>query len=202
MASLTQVLDLKIADHPRQRETIRTVQWALLRRKLLTGKYRSPHEPAPVTLTLHPYRLALIKQAWYLIARPDDEPRPRTYRIVRLQSLKLVDRPATIPDDFDLKVYLGNAWAVFRGDRSFEVELRFTADAADIVLETTWHPTQRVEQHQNGEVTLTFTVDGLNEILRWVVGWAGRVRVIKPAELRDLVVEHHRKAIAVNREEN
>ena len=198
---LTQILDLKIADHPRQRETIRTAQWALLRKDMLTGEYHSPYEAASVTLTLHPYRLALIKQAWYLIARPDNEPRPRTFRIVRFQPLKPVDRPATIPDDFDLKAYLGNAWAVFRGDRTHDIELRFTADTADTVLETTWHHTQRVKKHPNGEVTLTFTVDGLNEILRWVVGWAGRVRVIKPAELRDLVVEQHRKAVTMNEED-
>lgn len=200
VTSLTQVLDLKIADHPRQQETIRTAQWALLRRNMLTGKYRSPYEPAPVTLTLHPYRLALIKQAWYLIARPDDEHQPLTFRVVRFQSLNLIDRPATIPENFDLKGYLGNAWAVFRGDQSYDIELRFTADA-DTVLETTWHHTQGVKKHANGEVTLTFTVDGLNEILRWVVGWAGRVRVVKPAELRDLVVDHHRNAIARNEPE-
>jgi predicted DNA-binding transcriptional regulator YafY len=199
---LTQVLDLKIADHPRQQQTIKTVQWALLGPKMLHGKYHSPYEPAPVTLKLHPFRLALVKQAWYLIARPDGEDRPRTFRIVRFHALKLIDRPAVVPNDFDLKAYFGNAWAVYRGDRSYDVELCFTADAADTVLETNWHHTQQAKKHPNGEVTLTFTVDGLNEVVRWVVGWAGRVRVVKPAELRDLVIDHHKKAIAVNREEN
>ena len=202
VTSLTQVLDLKIADHPRQQETIRTAQWALVRRNLLTGRYRSPYESAPVTLTLHPYRLALIKQAWYLIARPEDEAQPRTFRVVRFQSLKLMDRPATIPENFDLKSHLGNAWSVYRGGKSYDIELRFSADAADTVLETTWHPTQGAKKHENGEVTLTFTVDGLNEILRWVVGWAGRVRVVKPTELRALVLDQHRKAIAKNEPEN
>src|SRR5205823_5972530 len=102
------------------------------------------------------------------------------------------------PDDFDLKAYLANAWAVYRGDRSYDIELRFTSDAAVTVLEHPWHHTQRAKQHPNGEVTLTFTVDGLNEIVRWVVGWAGRVRVVKPDELRTLAVEHHRRAIKVN----
>ncbi len=202
VAGLTQVLDLKIADHPRQRETIRTVQRALVRKTMLAGTYHSPHEPGAVTWSLHPFRLALIKQAWYLIARPDSEPQPRTFRIVRFQSLTPLDRPATIPGDFDLKGYLGNAWAVFRGGRSHDIELRFTRDAAGAVVEHPWHHTQRSEKHPDGEVTLTFTVDGLNEILRWVVGWAGRVRVVKPEELRTLVVEHHRNAIAVNQGES
>lgn len=197
---LTEVLDLKLADHPHQRDTIATIQRSLVERKRLTGIYRSPYEAGPVTLDLHPFRIALVKQAWYLIARPEREDQPRTYRIVRFQSLRMTDQAATVPNDFDLTAYFGNAWAVFRGDQSYDIELRFTRDAADTVCEHPWHHTQQTKTHPNGEVTLTFTVDGLNEILRWVVGWAGRVRVVKPSELRTLVVEQHQKAIAINQQ--
>lgn len=141
-AQLTHVLDLKLADHSQHHETIRTVQWALLERKQLTGHYRSPYEPKPLRLTLHPYRLCLVKAAWYLIARPTDEEQPITLRIARFKSLRTIDVPATIPDDFDLQEYFANAWSVYRGDESYDVELLFTADAADIVTETIWHHTQ------------------------------------------------------------
>lgn len=198
---LMAVLGLKLADHPQQRERIATVQRALVERKRLSGTYQSPYEPGPVTLDLHPWRLALVKVAWYLIARPEKGEQPRTYRVVRFRSVTATDRPATIPDDFDLNGYFANAWAVYRGSTACAIELRFTADATDAVLEHVWHHTQRMERHDDGEVTLRFTVDGLNEIFRWVVGWAGRVRVVKPAELRDLVVEHHRKAIVTNERE-
>lgn len=195
---LTEVLDLKIADHPQQRETIRTVQSALLSRQMLSGTYRSPYETAPARLKLHPYRLALIKQAWYLIARPDGEEQPRTYRIVRFGSLKQNSLAATIPDDFDLKAYLGKAWSVFRGNTTYDVELLFGRDVADIVLETTWHHTQKVTKHANGSVTLRFQVDGLEEIVRWIVAWAGKVKVIKPAVLVAKVLFLHRHAFQVN----
>lgn len=201
-AKMTEVFDLKIAGNSSQREVIRTVQWGLLQRKVLSGKYRSPYEPMAVAVKLHPYRLALVKQAWYLIARPDDEDRPRTYRIFRFQTLKIIDRPAVVPDDFDLTAYFGNAWAVYRGEPTYDIELRFNPETADAVLETTWHHTQRAKRRADGGVTLTFQVDGLNEIVRWVVGWAGRVRVVKPAELRALVIDHHRKAIAANSQES
>lgn len=201
-SQLLDVLGLKLADHPEQRARITLVQKALVERNRVTCTYQSPYEPGPVTLDLHPWRIALVKQAWYLIARPDGEDQPRTYRIVRFCSMKATDLPAAIPDDFDLKAYFGNAWAVYRGDTSHDVELRFAADATDTVLEHVWHHTQKVERHADGEVTLQFTVDGLNEILRWVLGWAGRVRVVKPAELRDLVIDHHQKAIDRNGESN
>ncbi len=199
---LMDVLGLKLADHPEQRDRIATVQRALVERKRVTGTYRSPYESGPVTLDLHPWRIALVKQAWYLIARPEGGVQPRTYRVARFRSLGLTSQPAAVPDDFDLEGYFANAWAVYRGDRSHDIELRFNADASDTVLEHAWHRTQTAERHEDGGVTLRFTVDGLNEILRWVVGWAGRVRVVKPAELRDLVVERHREAVALNRHES
>lgn len=195
---LTELLDLKLADHPRQRDLIASAQRALVDGKRLVGLYRSPHEAGPETLDLHPYRLALVKQAWYLIARPEDRDEPRTYRLVRFQSLQATTNPAVVPDDFDLRTYFGDAWGVYRGDRRYDVELRFTSDAAGPVTEHTWHHTQAVRRHADGEVTLSFTVDGLNEIVRWVVGWAGRVRVVKPDQLRILVVEQHRQALSRN----
>ena len=196
----TEVLDLKLADHSKHREVIRTIQWALLECRQVTGHYVSPYEPKSVKLTLHPYRICLIKSAWYLVGQPIAGDRPRTYRAARFKSLRMLDEPAEIPDDFDLKVYLGDAWAVYRGEQTYEVELLFTAEAAGIVTETKWHHTQKVKRHKGGTATLSFRVDGLNEIVRWVLGWAGRVRVIRPNELRKLVIDQHRQAIEVNHE--
>ena len=194
----TEVLDLKLADHSKHREVIRTIQWALLERRQVTGHYVSPYEPKPVKLTLHPFRICLIKSAWYLIGKPVDGDRPQTYRAARFKSLRMLDEPAEIPDDFDLKDYFGDAWAVYRGEQTYDVELLFTADAADIVTETQWHHTQKVKRHKAGTATLTFRVDGLNEIVRWVLGWAGRVQVVQPPELRELVIDQHRQAIEQN----
>ncbi len=185
---LVAVLDLKLADHSRHRDIIRTVQWALVKRKQLSGTYRSPHEPDEVKLHLHPYRLCLIKQAWYLIARPDGDAAPRTYRVARFKTLRMLDANAQVPKDFDLKGYFGNAWAVFRGERSYDVEILFSKDTAATVTESIWHHTQKARTNKDGSITLTFRVDGLNEIVRWVLGWGSRARVIQPPDLRDLVV--------------
>lgn len=196
---LIEVLDLKLVDHRQHREFIRTVQWSLLERKTLTGLYASPYEPQPVKLTLHPYRLALVKACWYVIGRPADADQPRTFRVTRFKSLCMLDEPAQVPEDFDLRDYLGDAWGVFRGEATYDIELLFTRDAADIVTETTWHHTQRVRRNKDGTVTLTFRVDGLNEIVRWVLGWGGRVKVVRPRELRELVIAQHRQAIEMQR---
>ncbi len=193
-----EVLGLKLADRRQHQDIIRTVQRSLIERKQINGIYVSPYEPVPVNLTLHPYRLALIKAAWYVIGRPSDRELPRTYRVARFKSLRMIDDPATIPDDFDLTAYLGDAWGVYRGNKTYDVELRFVESAADVVLETNLHPTQKSKKHRDGSVTLFFRIDGLNEIVRWIVGWAGRVQVIRPTELRQLVADQHQAGILTN----
>jgi predicted DNA-binding transcriptional regulator YafY len=199
---LTSVLDLKLADHSRHHEMVRTVQRALIQSKELAGTYASPYESKLKRLTLHPYRLCLVKQAWYLIGRPSGSDRPQTYRVTRFRSLRMLESPAQVPADFDLKAYFGNAWGVYRGDRSYDVEVHFSAPAAGLVTETTWHHTQKLQHHGDGGVTLSFCVDGLDEIAHWILGWSGRAKVLQPPELRHLVLQRLRAAIALNEDSN
>lgn len=158
---LVSVLDLKLVDHSRHHDTIRTVQLALLQGKQINGLYESPYEPTPVKLKLHPYRLCLLKNAWYVIGRTIEDTEPKTFRIARFKALRMSDEPAKVPDDFDLRSYFGNAWAVYRGHQRHEVELKFTPAAGKIVTETVWHHTQKTKAHKDGSVTLLFQVDGL-----------------------------------------
>ena len=195
---LVSVLDLKLADHSQHHEAIKTVQLALVRRKQIAGLYESPYEAAPIKLKLHPYHLCLIKNAWYVIGRTTEDTTPRTYRIPRFKALRAVEDSAEIPPEFDLREYLGDAWSVFRGDRSYDIELKFTPDAARIVTETIWHHTQTAKTHRDGSVTMTFQVDGLEEITNWILTWTGRCRVILPSELRSQVLARLQTGISLN----
>ena len=198
-AGLVSVLDLKLADHTRHRDIIRTIQWALVKRKQLMGTYRSPYETDDVKLQLHPYRLCLVKQAWYLIARQAQEDSPRTFRVARFKTLRMTDTNAQIPDDFNLKAYFGNAWAVYRGEKSYDVEILFSKEATATVMEGIWHHTQKVRKNKDGSVTLTFLVDGLNEIVRWILGWGCRAKVIQPPELREMILAQLNQSFEVYR---
>ena len=175
------VLNLKLADHSRHQDMIRTVQWALVKQRQVSGQYLSPYKERPVKLTLHPYHLCFVNQAWYLVARPVEGKVPKTYRIARFQSLRMIDSPADKPSNFDLDKFFGNAWAVFRGEESYDVKIEFTKEAADLVTETRWHKTQQAKRQPDGRTVLSFRVDGLDEILWWVLGWSGHAKGVLPA---------------------
>lgn len=197
-AQLVSVLDLRLADHSRHREIIRTIQCALIERKQLGGRYASPYLGRASNVRLHPVRLCLVRHAWCLLAKPSGEEQVKVYRVSRFKSLRMLDEGADVPDQFDLKQYFGNAWGILREDRSYDVEIRFTKEAAPLVSETTWHDTQRAKHHSDGSVSLMFRVDGLTEIIWWVLGWSGSAQVVRPPELREMVVAQLNTALDLN----
>ena len=188
-ANVVAVLNLQLADHAGCAPVADAVRPSLLTGSRLRGVYASPYEPGPVALDLHPYRLCLLKRAWYLIARIEGEDAAKTFRLARFRSLGVADEPAEVPAGFSLRDHFGLAWAVYRGAVRHAVELRFAPEAAGVVTETVWHPTQRATRHPDGSATLRFTVDGLPEIAHWILRWTGRVRVVRPEALKVRVVE-------------
>lgn len=196
--SLVDVFDLKLADHSRHGEILKTIQLALLGSNQVTGIYESPFEDSPTKLTLHPYRLCLVKQAWYVIGHIEGESEPKTFRAARFKSLRQTEAIADRPKGFDLRKHFGNAWSVFRGAKSYDVELQFDASVAGVVLETNWHHTQTTKKHRDGSLTLKFTVDGLEEIQRWILGWTGKVKIVGPEELRTKIIGSLKKGVEMN----
>ena len=195
---LIDVFDLKLADHSQHGEILRTIQLALLGSNQITGVYDSPYEDSPTKLTIHPYRLCLVKQAWYVIGHIDGETKAKTFRAARFKSLRQTQALAVRPKNFDLREYFGNAWSVYRGDQSYIVELLFDKSVSRTVVETHWHHTQKVIRNRDGSVTLKFLVDGLDEIEHWIMGWTGNVEIIQPSELRQSVLERLQNAIRKN----
>lgn len=195
---LMAVLNLESADEGRVSGILRTLQWALLQRKQVAGLYASPYESKPKRLRLNPYRLCMVRQVWYVIGRSSNDAGPKTYRVGRFKSLRTLDQTAVVPEAFSLQEYLGKAWSVYRGDTTYNVEVHFAKAAAAQVTETRWHATQISRWHRDGSVTLSFCVDGLDEIVWWLLGWSGFAKVVRPTLLRDHLIAQLTDALTIN----
>ncbi len=111
------VRELKVAEHSRyqHRKMLHEVLLALVHGHQLQSTSRTPCQKQPKRLRLHPYRLCLVNQAWYLIARSEEAGRPVCLRIARFKSLRVRDEKAKVPERFDVEEFFGQAWAVYRG---------------------------------------------------------------------------------------
>ena len=106
-----------------------------------------------------------------------------------VQQVVLTDDPYTIPPRFQLERFLGQAWGVDREPVRYRVWLRFSRGVAPELNDVVWHRTQRRVVLGDGRVDLHFVVDGVEEVLRWVLGFGDQVEVLEPAELRHRVFQ-------------
>jgi predicted DNA-binding transcriptional regulator YafY len=70
---------------------------------------------------------------------------------------------------------------------------RNTRRAAQLVRERAWHPWQKIRELHDGEIELHFRASSFPEIVRWVLSWGDRVRVLAPKALRDAVAQTARR---------
>lgn len=170
-------------------DTTSVLQTALATDRKIHVAYDSYLEGRVIESVLHPYRLAYIHRGWYVIAYAQDAARVQTYKVERILRVRLLDATFTPVPDFSLDDYFGNAWLMIRGEDSFDVKIRFLKKVAANVDEIVWHRTQRTRFQDDGSLLFEVTVDGIEEISWWVLGYGDQAQVIEPPELRRLIAK-------------
>jgi CRISPR-associated endonuclease/helicase Cas3 len=118
----------------------------------------------------------------------------RTFKVERIQRIELTARPYAIPEHFDPRGLLADAWGIWYTEAApVEVVLRFHPRVAHRVRETRWHRSEQVEEQPDGSLVWRAQVAEPQEMLPWIRGWGADVEVVGPAELRDRMVGEARR---------
>lgn len=146
---------------------------------------------------VHPFALVLYKDAIYCIAADASTGRVDALPLDAVRSARtLDDEHFTIPDDFALDDYVQGQFGLWRADgEPHQVVIELDTSVADNVLTRAVHPTQRVEEIEDG-VRLTFEIADLTEVATWVLGFGSLARVVAPDVLRTRVTEELTRALA------
>lgn len=177
-------------------ETFDALARATARHHQLELEYRKPGRTAPERRLVDPYHLANINGEWYLFAYDHLRQDVRTFVPARIQSLRDTGRTFRPPAGFSVDNRLRGSFGVHEGEGRFEVVLRFSARVADYIREKRWHPSQVLSELDGGGVELRLRLSSLVEIERWILGWAGEVRVVHPPELAAAVTTAARAILA------
>ena len=191
-----------LAQHPRDAafsDRVHRLTRAWAERRVVTFAYEpagySP-DAAPRQATVRPYLIepSLQTHALYLIGWDEARDALRTFKIERIRDVALTPRTFEPPVAGSLERDLRAAWDIIADQAPTTVVLRFRPTVAARVMETTWHPSQRVETAADGSLTWRATVSGTIEIRLWILSWGDDVEVLEPAELRKDVASTHRRA--------
>lgn len=168
------------------------VQEAIKLQRVLECEYESARkgDDAAEPFRFEPYALFFGIRAWYAVGRHSRHKEIRTLKLSRFGRVRLVEQRYSIPSGFSMEKHLGNAWGMVKGKDSHAITVEFSGPMQETVAETRWHRTQVTEFDAEAGVTrMHFTVDGLDEIVWWVLGMGPGCKVIKPQILADRVRE-------------
>ncbi len=159
-------------------------------------EYRSHSSGATRTLLLDPYLLEAVASgaATYVIGFSHEHGENRTFRLERILSASRTEETFPPPDLDDLLARMGRSWGVVYGDDQYDVTVDFSAEVADRLAETHWHPSQRLTPLDGGRVRFEAQLPSLMEFVPWVRSWGHAAVVVGPPELREEVARSLREA--------
>jgi proteasome accessory factor B len=181
-----------IRPHPQAKvklldDLISKLQTAIKRKKVVRLKISDLTKKA-IDISIHPYHLFYSKHSWYVIGKTGSG-NISTFRINKRMEVVITDKFFSEGDSFDLKEHMGRAWSIRPEGLIYSVELWFAPEVAADVISVNWHETQYSEIQGDGSAIVEFRVDGLNEIVWWVLGYGHHVKVLSPRPLRRKVKE-------------
>jgi predicted DNA-binding transcriptional regulator YafY len=111
----------------------------------------------------------------------------RWFRVDRIRSLQILDASFIPQPSFDAKEHLEKIFQHEVGGDLHSISIWFDAATSPYIRERRWHPTQRIQEHSDGSLTLQMEVQGLNDLKRWVLGYGKGAIVQTPSELAAMV---------------
>jgi predicted DNA-binding transcriptional regulator YafY len=173
-----------------------TVREALADRKVLSCDYeavssggngRGNGGKESGVFQFRPYALFFSQRAWYAVGHHSSRNAVRCLKLNRFVRCRLTQEKYEIPKSFSMSRHLGNAWRMIRGETTYDIELQFDGEFAETVSDTHWHQTQEIEWNDDGSILFRCRVDGLEEIVWWILSMGPHCKVRRPQELADRV---------------
>lgn len=176
-------------DAPEETERLAIIRRAIGKQRPLRFHYhaRRSAQPGQTQRTVDPYELARVANAWHLIGWCHDRQAIRTFRLARMHELALLHGSFVRPTE-PVPANTGQ-------DRTITVLALFDHNVADWVREGRLFYAVAEEQRADG-LLVTLRVRHEDDVLAWLLGWGGAVRVLAPATLQQRMAAAARAILA------
>jgi len=171
-----------------------TIAWANLKKVKIW--HRSERVGKIFEYLVSPYFIEpyAVGQTTQLICFSEPPGKLRTYKIERIERTELSKESYEIPDDFDPRELLADAWGIWYTDEEpITIKLKFHPRVAHRVQETRWHRSQQLIEQEDGFLLWIAQVAEPKELLPWIRGWGADCEVLEPESLRKALEQEARR---------
>jgi predicted DNA-binding transcriptional regulator YafY len=138
---------------------------------------------------LDPYLLHFTRNNPYVTGFCYKRQMVRWFRVDRIREIRLLKERFEVDPSFDRQKHFEDVFQHEVGGEAYEIAVWFDVQTAPYIRERRWHPTQVIEEGEDGALELRMTVRGLNEVKRWILFYGKGAIALGPPELVEMVRE-------------
>jgi predicted DNA-binding transcriptional regulator YafY len=132
------------------------------------------------------YKIVHYVDEYYLVGILGSEKDVRIISFHEVTDIRITNREYSIPQDFSIEEYLKQAFAIEPGLPE-KVTLNIKKPLSDYIKTRLWHPTQRIEEKEDGSIILQITVPVADELVKWILGYGDYIKVLEPDRLKEII---------------
>lgn len=198
LTSLTEAFSVLPGPHKQYAQfsdTIRKLNDAVLSQRTVAITYRTGRSGEQSQRELDPYRVWYRNGGLYAIGHDHRSTEIRTFAVDRILEIEATRKTFEVDSDFDFETFVSSAFGVI-SETPVALRIRFDPSWKNHVMEHTWHPSQKVDELEDGSVELSMEVGGTTEIRNWVMSFGAGAEVLEPIALRNEVIEELKRVTA------
>lgn len=186
--SLDQILQVEIDPFPHiDIAVFQDLLRAIAANESIIIRYFSGQKAVVVEKPCDPYHLLNFKDNWYLVAFCHEKQDYRDFLCSRI--LKVENSNVTfMPDpDFSLSVHKKESQLFAAEAPTVEIVAEFDKYASHWIRLKKVHPTQEVNERNDGSLEVRFQVSSMENIMRWILSFGEHARILAPHDLQERV---------------
>ncbi|GEO18722.1 helix-turn-helix transcriptional regulator [Microvirga aerophila] len=109
----------------------------------------------------------------------------RLYVIANIEAVELLNLSFERDSTFDLQAFASRSFGTFWDGEQFDIEWRFSPEAAADARRFRFHPCQSLVEQPDGGLVIKFRASGLTEMAWHLFTWGDSVEIIQPDALKE-----------------
>lgn len=188
---------VEVEDVPSAREFLPSVLEAIRNSEKVCFTYAGFNRSrAERDILFCPYFLKRYKQRWYMLGRREKDGGIRTYALDRIKTLTLTQERFEMPEGLTPDDYFGSVIGITTSKAPvYNVRLRTSLRQAKYLRALPLHHSQQEEVHDDYSI-FSYRLQLNYELVHEIMAFGDSVKVLDPPELRVMVTEALRDALA------
>lgn len=159
-------------------------------------RYFSPGNNEHTERTILPYHLYNARGDWSVIAFDRLRSDYRNFMVGRIEKWKVLPETFQRDESFSPVERMEDAFLGVLGGKAVDVSIHFRDWSAPYIRERRWHPSQFIEEQEDGSLIMHLKTGGMIQLRSWVLSFGGAAEVLEPDSLRQECMEEIRQMSA------